>query len=197
MQWPPDLESKIVGTSLSDDLTRIVTMMRATLQPRRGGATHNSFFCTNESVPTLPISKNREVQVALPSVLMPFYETYEPTTEFSGPRNLIFLSEEHMRSHSVPGSVDMAFKYAGMGHIVVHTYVKQHDTVVSLLDAGSNGFDRESNSKKRRAALADYVANGVFSSTGSSSQWGDPWSQCDSFVRWWDRETSTEFDTVL
>ena len=162
MLWPQDLESKIVATCLASDLVPIVKQMRSRLRPVKGGSTENAFFTENGRLPVVSICKNRQVTAALPSILVPFYETYDGTTEFIGPNRLTFLSEQQMLRDSPPGSVDFAYRYAGMGHIMMHTYVKKRGSVVSMLDGGSNEWERVQNAATRREVVRKYVDHDVW-----------------------------------
>jgi hypothetical protein len=183
MLWPQDLESKIVATCLASDLVPVVKDMCNQLKPVKGGSTENAFFSANESLPIVKVCKNRQVIAALPSILVPFYETYDETTEFIGSNRLTFLSEQQMLRDSQPGSVDLAYRYSGMGHIMMHTYVKKHDSVVSMLDGGANGFDRIENAAKRQEVVKKYVDDDVIETS-------DSWVSCRPFVQWWEEEAS-------
>lgn len=188
MQWPLELESKIVGMCLSSDLQAIVKDMQLLLKPVRGGSTANAFFSVNEDLPIVTICKNRKMSTRVPSILCPLYETYTDDTEFRGPDGLTFLSEIEMtRRSGCVEAIDFAYRYVGMGHIMVFTFVPHAGTVVSSVDGGGNGYDREDNAKKRQATLKKYVENGIFETD-------DAWARCETFVEWWNRQAVTDQD---
>ena len=54
----------------------------------------------------------------------------------------------------MPGRiVDMAYAYAGMGSVSVHSYDKGTDQVLTCRDGGANGFERQSNRAQRVRAV--------------------------------------------
>jgi hypothetical protein len=183
MLWPQDLESKIVGLSLAKHLVPMVDDMKTTLRPVRGGSLENAFCLANERIPERRLEKRRAVRAPLPSILLPFYETYEDTTEFVRDNGLVFLSEVQVLRDSAEDTADFCFRYAGMGHVVLHTYVRKHDTVLSLLSGGANGYDRVHNEEARRKVVRQYVSDGTFSSQ-------DRWSKCRPLETWWEEEST-------
>lgn len=191
-QWPPDLQEKVVGIALAKDLVPVVRQMATVLKPHRGGSTSNPFFCLNEGIPAHPagLSWNKvrtTGQPLFPEVMKPFYEAYSSDVEFCANGGLVFLSEDETLQNrlSCTQGIDLAYRYMGMGHIMVYSYLKRDDVVLSCIDGGANGYDRNENSKKRKEMWKALVA-------GSDTT--DQWSKVRSFVDWWnDMQCETEW----
>lgn len=183
--WPTEIERHITSLVRADEAMALVKDLKATLRPHNGGSTDNAFFRPNGTVPPVPIAKNREVHARIPSIMVPFYETYPDTVEFCSEGGLTFLSEAEMlaKAEFLPkGLVDMAIRYVGMGHVMVHTYDKEHDCMISYLDGGANGYDREDNSKARRHALSHYAEHATLPSPK------DDWGKIRPYQAWWEAE---------
>ena len=177
--WPPDLEARIVGLALAKDANIIVQEMKILLQPHKGGSTQNAFFSANPGVEK-SWSKIRQSNLPLPELMKPFYEAYDPTIEFRA-GNLTFFSESQMQKTSVAGSVDLAYEYMGMGHILVHTYIRSRDVIVSYPDGGANGFERAVNADRRREMLEQVIPEPDIQN-----------ENVRTFVDWWKSRHSSE-----
>lgn len=123
--------------------------------PHEYGSTTNAFFCMNEKICPNPSTEPRNVTCQLPQELTQIYSKYNKDVEFSV-FSWTFLSEteilkryEQFVKEGQNRCVDVAFRYAGMGHVCVLVYdpVSQH--VFEQNDGGANGYDRIDNRKKR------------------------------------------------
>ena len=150
-----------------DVLTNDVWFQRLT--PRRCGATDNAFFSPNEEVTTHPSTGVRAINVHIPEELRTVYERYPDDTEFTGPDGWTFLSEREiqtrmsgMQTEGQTRFVDVAFCYAGMGHVHVLSYVVDSQRVFTHIDGGANGWDREDNHARRMALNMDDLTTVAF-----------------------------------
>ena len=98
----------------------------------------------------------RPIAIPLPEELRVVYERYSDDTEFSTQLEWMFLSEQEIMTRKIAMEkegqtqfVDIAFSYAGMGHVQVLSYVKSLNRVFMHIDGGANGWDRETNHKQR------------------------------------------------
>lgn len=187
-EWPKDLERHVLGLVDSDRRRGLVQKMIRTITPRERGSSDNPFFTLTTATAVLPIARNRPVEAALPDMLRPFYETYSDAVEFSTDDGLVFMSETEILSRAAtlpPGWLDVAFRYAGMGHVEVFTYDKENDLILSDIDGGANGFDRERNARVRREGLSHYRSTGSLAYThrGASPL---------RFEEWWERHPSPQ-----
>lgn len=148
MEWPEDLSKHIVGLSLSSDSVRMVQNLKETL-----------LVCGNENKGNLILSDSiklkepRTTQLkALPSIFVPVYEMHSPNTTFCHKSGLTFYSEddhERLNVLSTDNYVDLATTYEGLGNVIVYTYFKQKNKVLSYPDGGENGYAEEDNHIKR------------------------------------------------
>ena len=147
-QLPSDLLDHV--TRLSEDkwFDRLI--------PRRAGSTDNAFFCPNEETHRIPTVETRRVEVPIPEELSAVYQCYPDDTEFSAPNGWMFLCEREvatrrdaMREEGQMRLVDFGFVYAGMGHVEVVSYDPETAGVVTSIDGGANGWDRQDNHKRR------------------------------------------------
>lgn len=188
MEWPADLESKVVGLCVAGEDICLAQEMRTALLPVKGGSTQNAFFLVNESLPPAPqLRRNRAVRARVPACLHPLYATYDDTVEFAGPNGLVFLSERQILDTSPTGTADIAYRYCGMGHVTVHTYVPNRAAVVSMPDGGSNGYERADNAARRKEAIGAYVRD----DTPIASS--DPWVNCRPLLQWWREESGAQW----
>lgn len=145
---PPDLHAHV---------TRLATnAWFDALTPRRAGSTENAFFAVNEETHRVPAVERRTVSVPMPETLREVYEHYPSDTEFSTSRGWTFLSEEEVKRRweamdawGQSRMVDLAVAYAGMGHVMVLSYDPITDGVLTGLDGGANGWDRDENHRRR------------------------------------------------
>ena len=147
--------------SLPGDLLEHVMLLASDewfdlLVPRRAGSTDNAFFYSNEETHRIPTAETRYVKVPLPAELKVVYQHYPDDTEFSAPGGWVFLSEREvatrrdaMVQEGQTRLVDIGFAYAGMGHVNVVSYDPQTEGVLTSIDGGANGWDREENHKRR------------------------------------------------
>lgn len=175
-QLPNELERLIVGHAVTGNLARVAHELRTDLQPHLHGSVHNAFFLPNPALAERAIAPTREVRKPLPAVLTPLYESYPPNTEFAARScGLVFRSEDEMEE-LVPGRiVDMAYAYAGMGSVSVHSYDKGTDQVLTCRDGGANGFERQSNRAQRVRAVHAHAR-------GEDS----PHLRVRGFEQWWE-----------
>ena len=174
MDWPSDIERKILVDVTSKRLQEIVRRVLEQASPRRDGSLSNPFFTSNEPRPTLRISKQRTVAAPIPPLLVPLYEAYDASTEFCMSNGVKLLSESAMSNlEETSEYAHLAFIYAGMGHITLYVYVPKFQTIIPLLDGGSNAYDRHDNAQKRNAMLEQYVKTGI-----------DPDNRVVSFIEW-------------
>ena len=145
------------------------------LTPRRCGATDNAFFSPNTEITTTPSVEVRAVNVPIPEELRTAYERYPDDTEFTGPDGWTFLSEREiqtrmsdMQKKGQTRFVDVAFCYAGMGHVHVLSYVIDSKRVFTHIDGGANGWDREDNHARRMALNVDDLTTVAFESWWAS-----------------------------
>lgn len=177
MEWPPDIEDHILILSLTSERRKIVDDLKKHLVPHRDGSTDSAFFFNNEERPTVAVSPHRTPHTIvgnhMPSIFLPFYQTYPDDTSFSY-CGITFLSEREIvdRYEYTPSTlVDFGYVYAGMGHIRVFTYDRSKDCVLTLLDGGANGYDREDNYLRRMDALNRYATDGTVESVESFDAW--------------------------
>ena len=148
-------------TQLPGDLLEHVTLLASDewfdiLMPRRAGSTDNAFFFSNEKTHRVPTVEIRRVQVLIPMELTTVYQRYPDDTEFSTSSGWMFLSEREivtrcnaMRQEGQMRLVDIGFVYAGMGHLKVVSYDPETQGVLTSIDGGANGWDRQHNHEKR------------------------------------------------
>lgn len=189
-EWPPDVEAKIVGIALATDVSQVVQEMKGRLTPLRKGSIQNAFFVANEGVPDIGWgTTKRTTTVAFPEVMKPFYESYPDDVEFGTDFGLIFMSESEIVQRSdIRGSIDLAFLYMGMGHVLVHSYVRARDVVITCVDGGANDFDRCLNAKRRREFVAAAVHGEIDVPMPNS------WASITPFVQWWKRQQEPTWD---
>lgn len=192
-ELPKDLTDTIVGMALSDDVRSVVDDMKKALVPQRAGSTAMPFFASTCPVDDAKaVAKGRVVAAPMPKVMTPFYEPYVDTVEFRTLNGLTFLSESEMIFRSLPGTVDLAYRYAGMGHIMVHTYIPGPDLIVTHVDGGSNGYDREYNATKRIELVREVLRRvkcGKKEFKDLTPMGG--WTRIASFVDWWRVENAS------
>ena len=185
MQWPQDLNDHIMALAVSDGQKQMATEIRTTFQPRQDGSTSNAYFVSNGDAPVMTIETRRAVRVPLPWILKPIYESYADTVEFAQPQTMLtFLSEREMLSRMDEGSgiVDFAYRYAGMGHVIVYTYDRETGAVLRGMDGGANGFEREANHRDRIQKWKQWKGKHQWPTSGS---W---WAKYDSFDQFWTKE---------
>lgn len=137
----------------------------AHLTPVHRGATGRAFFSPGEeAVGCLPSTEVRRVCAPMPLALRSFYTKYPSDVEFVGVGEWTFLCEEEiakrheaMTTEGQPRLVDLAVRYAGMGHVDTCAYDPVTDTVFHTLDGGSNGWDREANHQSKVTLDVDAV----------------------------------------
>ncbi|MBM74310.1 MAG: hypothetical protein CMK59_02815 [Proteobacteria bacterium] len=169
--WPDDVRRFILGIALCQDIIPVIQQMKANLQPERKG----------EAIKKKGWRKMRDSSV-LPTILRPFYEAYDDTVAFRY-GGLVLLSESEM--FPCTEWLDFAYRYEGMGHFMVHSYIKSKDIVVSCVDGGSNGYEQDENTRFRRESIEKFIREGE---KGSALQ-------IASLVEWWQsaslRETTS------
>ena len=142
--------------------------------PSRRGATAHPFFSASldpEAAASLLLAAARKVSIPLPAPLLATYEAYTADTEFTCD-GTVFLSEQEIKERTrVGGTIDFALRYAGLGHVVVHTLVEATGAVLSLVDGGANGWDREANAEARNKDIVSYVERGGGVPSRSFSEW--------------------------
>ena len=126
------------------------------MKPCSPGVTVHPFFTPNGPKSCIPSVETRQVKVPIPDELRVVYERYPDDTEFSVHDSWTFLSEREIaeRQNAMVNEgqsrfVDIAVSYAGMGHVYVLSYDIRTRMVFTGLDGGANGWDRESNHKRR------------------------------------------------
>ena len=148
-------------TSLPDELLDHITLVSThvwfdLLTPVKAGSTSNPFFCANDETHQVPSVERRDVAAPMPEELRVVYERYSDDTEFATESGWMFLSEVEIleRSSAMASAgqsrlVDIGFIYAGMGHVTVLSYDPESGCVLTNLDGGANGYDRQDNHEKR------------------------------------------------
>jgi hypothetical protein len=183
MEWPKELNDKIVGLHVTGDLRAVVTEMRTNLKPHLDGSVENPFLIANERLPEASLAPTYVVEAPLPSVLRPFYEAYGPSVEFRC-GTLALFSERDMQE-VVPGRVvDFGFKYRGLGTIYVFSYDRPADVVLTAVDGGANGYDRVLHQRLRRVAIQNYV-------DGKEAD-----VRPRSFATWWREEAAESYPSA-
>lgn len=119
------------------------------------GVTDRHFFTQGQAENILPSSEPRKIEADIPLELVQIYEKYPDSVEF-GFDYWTFLSECQMlerynalKDKQKCPTVDIAIRYAGMGHIKVLAYDIHEKKVLVDHDGGSNGYDREDNMNRR------------------------------------------------
>lgn len=171
MEWPPDVERQIVsGTFVNDEWVHVASALMAQVKPCQSGSLFNPFFHPNSEISLKPLSSTRKAPSYIPSLLRPLYESYPDDTEFKmSETHLILLSESSMRADSTKGKeneddllfVNLAFRYAGMGHITLYVYVPKFDTIIPFLEGGANSYARDRNHRTRMEMLQSYMETGM------------------------------------
>lgn len=156
MSLPPEVENHIILLSENQWLHD--------LTPVQAGSTENAFFAPNAKTHHHPSVEVRTVAVPMPSELKTVYERYLPNVEFTTPNAWVYLCEEEIARRNLQMKdvgqtriVDLAYTYAGMGHITVLSYDPVTRHVFTSMDGGSNGYDREYNHKARVAMDVESV----------------------------------------
>ena len=175
----------LLPTEVQDHVVRLATNpWFDRLVPRRAGSTDNLFFAPNEETHRIPTIERRCVETPMPKELAAVYECYPDDTEFTAPHGWTFLSEaEIQRRRTVmirdgqSRLVDIAYVYVGMGHVTVLSYDPVSKCVLTNLDGGANGFDREHNARMRLALNVETV------------------HKC-SFDEWWRTKAPRETDAL-
>lgn len=142
-------------SELVQHINDISTLQFSLFVPHKSGSTRNGFFCMNEKIHSNPSTERRKITCSMPQELEYIYSKYEDDVEFSVV-NWTFLSEieinqrhEQFIKEGQTRCVDIAYRYAGMGHVFVLAYDPDSRHVFEQLDGGANGYDRVSNRKKR------------------------------------------------
>ena len=153
---------------LEQHINYISTSQFSSFIPHKSGSTSNAFFCMNEKICLNPSTEPRIVTCQMPEELKHIYSKYNQDIEFSV-FDWTFLSEteiikrhEQFVEEGQNRCVDVAFRYAGMGHVCVLVYdpVSQH--IFEQIDGGANGYDRVSNRKKRVETDVDSIIKTQF-----------------------------------
>ena len=177
MEWPSEINDKIVGMLSSDEQRAVRSICRMT--PRNGGAASKPFFQVNCAKPKQTIQKIRTVEKHIPELFVPLYSSYTSDTDFSNDTGLVLFCEDDMIERC-PGIVDVGFKYSGMGHVLIFSYSSADRKMLTHLDGGANGFDRLSNSHRRHTALNNYKLGTV-----------DPHLTVQDLLGWWEKHQSS------
>lgn len=153
---------------LEQHINYISTSQFSSFVPHKSGSTTNAFFCMNEKICSNPSTEPRSVTCKMPQELKHIYSKYDQDIEFSV-FDWTFLSEteilkryEEFVKEGQNRCVDVAFRYAGMGHVYILVYdpVSQH--VFEQIDGGANGYDRVSNRKERVETDVDSIIKTPF-----------------------------------
>ena len=146
MSLPPELVQHI---------NHVSTTQLSSFVPHKYGSTKNVFFCMNEKIHSNPSTAYRKVTCSMPRELEYIYSKYDNDVEFLV-FDWTFLSEyeinkrhEQFVKEGQTRCVDIAYRYAGMGHVSVLAYDPVSQCVFEQYDGGANGYDRISNRKKR------------------------------------------------
>jgi hypothetical protein len=176
MEFPKELQDKIVEMSLVDEEYNQVVEDMKRFVPTIDNSANHPFFCPGPAVPK-SVSRVRSSSLRLPPIMKRLYENYPPDVEFSAP-TVTFFSERNMKGYGEDSDlIDIGYRYVGMGHIVVYTYDSETDNMISHLDGGANGFDRMENGTSRLKMLSEYA-----SSSPRPKNIGTP------FFKWWDSD---------
>ena len=187
---PKEISDVIVGLVVSADDRAIVEDIKR-LVPHVAGSTENPFFSETEQLPLvvdLP-TRVRTADGRLPRLLLPLYESYAEDVEFRNGNGLVFLSERELRSRANGEFVDIAYRYVGMGHVVVHAYVPDDGVVVSHLDGGSEYHSRAINHDTRRRFVRSVIEwlRRTDAAVPAPAE-DDEWRRVRPFSEWWQTE---------
>jgi hypothetical protein len=115
----------------------------------------------------------------MPPALRDVYAKYPSDVEFAGCGDWTFLCEDEITErHALfaaqgqPRVVDLAVRYAGMGHVDTCAYDPVSGTVFRTLDGGNSGWAREANHEAKKELDVDAVHERV------------------PFERWWKQHHS-------
>lgn len=173
MIWPDDLKRLVFGYVFRDEVRELTSALR----------THILVVCKQGALRPIqikPVRERRKYLAQLPVVLQPIYASYEATTRFHILFCMMQLFSESKILRDAPSSdsIDFACEYVGLGHYIVHSYVRKTDCVLSLIAGGSNRYDNELNTAQRARTIAEYVESGRFHIQSG-------WSRCERFADWW------------
>ena len=131
--------------------------------PHVGESTANPFFTSNSQ----EVSKRdgpAPCQGLFPEYFAPLYASYADDVEFRDAVSglvLMSISEINRRSQHLPEAcVDFGFKYAGMGHVRLFTFLPEKGVVVEAMDGGSSDLERTYNMQARHRALTEFIQTG-------------------------------------
>ena len=178
---PSELQRYIFQLLWADETANLARVLRA----RTGNVANDPFY--RAGMPLVTRIGRRAVGECVPPLLVPLYAEYEPTVQFSDDAGLTFLAEASMDAHADGRVVDFALEYHGMGHVLMHSYRKCSDTVMTFLDGGANGYDRLLNRRLRTDAMTHFGASGVCEG---------PWGRPLPFLTWWNARRSARAGRV-
>lgn len=186
-ELPEELQRHIVARSLEcPEYAQIVRDIRAHVTPHGSGAKDNPFFTPNPALaPCVHIRapQSHPGLANVPPLLRPMYASYEPTVEFTFHETTFFSLEHQQEARPCPEFIDLGMRYAGMGHVFIHSYHLPTGRMITLLDGGSNGWDQEENHKRRVRQLTK-LNQGV-----DNVKSLEPWEALHAtFGSWWMQE---------
>ena len=104
-----------------------------------------------------PLAEPRDIRdLPLPRLMYELLSRHSESTAFRWKHGWMWMSENEIRTRyqemvrqGQTRTVDLGFRYMGMGHVQVLSYDPVAKGVFTNLDGGSNGYDRELNHKAR------------------------------------------------
>ena len=133
--------------------------------PYVGEATKNPFFMPNRETGEKCLDPHsRESTLLIPDHFTHLYDAYPENVEFHNVANgivLMSISEIERRTQHLPkGCVDFGFRYAGMGHVRVFTFLRERGEIVECIDGGADDIARTDNMDARHRLLRDFIQTG-------------------------------------
>lgn len=112
----------------------------------------DNMFYTSQGIHTLDTTKTSkiaekylEVYNNLPRELQILYSHIGDHKEYSHPTGLIFKPLHKVDRSTYTNFFDVAYAYAGLGHVHVIGYNPSTKKYFQRMDGGSNGYDRQEN----------------------------------------------------
>lgn len=104
----------------------------------------DDYIMNYKDLPQLPESLNRHIKIFYTLVGNPDIEVYIGDYTFMSLNKCLENYNEYCLNQQ-KSVFDIAFRYAGMGHVVVISCDLNNHLLFERMDGGSNGYDREAN----------------------------------------------------
>ena len=119
----------------------------STVEPFFQKREQNEYELDFKELPELPDSLNRHMKLLYSLVGNPSVEVYIGDWTFMSLNKCLELYNDYCENNQV-SLFDIAYTYAGMGHIKLIACDLNNHLLFERPDGGSNGYDREYNKKK-------------------------------------------------